>query len=172
MFKTDYTETSVLKILEETGAFALISLIQPPDDLYLPIHTALLNACVKSPTCKRFIPSEWVGNIEDFPMLPTFYGASREPFRQLLRETRGIEWTLFNGGWLADYFLNKEKTYMPAIPDEFPIDANGFKACIRGTGDEPQSWTCAREIARAVVELLRAPQWVLRFNPSPKVKSV
>ena len=150
---------SILGILNSTQASALISFVQPPDELYLPIHTALLQACSESASCKRFIPSEWVGNVEGFPMLPTFYGASREPFRQVLKKSEGIEWTLFNGGWLADYFLPSSKTYMPAIPEEFPIDANGFSALIRGTGDEPQSWTCGREIAQAVVRLLKAQHW-------------
>lgn len=59
-----------------------------------------------------------------------------------------------------DYFLPKAKTYMPPIPDEFPVDPNNWRACIRGTGDENQSWTCAREIGKAVVELLAAPEWV------------
>jgi hypothetical protein len=59
-----------------------------------------------------------------------------------------------------DYFLPKEKTYMMPIPDLFPIDPNGWKACIRGTGDEPQSYTCARNVGQALVELLAAPQWV------------
>ena len=155
-----------MDILDNIQAYALISFIQPPDDLYLPIHTALLNACCKSRSCKRFIPSEWVGSIEDFPELPAFYGASREPFRQVLRQSHGVEWTLFCCGWLADYFLPKDKTYMPAIPDEFPIDPNGFKALIRGSGEEPQSWTCAREVTLAVARLLDASRWVSRVQYS------
>ena len=160
VFRVEYSESSILPVLNQTGAQALVSFVQPPQELYLPIHQAFLDACLKSETCKRLIPSEWVGNVEDYPMLPVFYGASREPFRKLLRESEGVEWTLFNGGWLADYFLPESKTYMPAIPDEFPIDPNGFKALIRGTGDEPQSWTCARELAKAVTEILKAPKWV------------
>ena len=163
VFETDYSESSVGDILSQTRPSALISFIQPPDELYVPIHTALLNACSKSATCKRFIPSEWVGNIDDFPMLPAFYGASREPFRQILRQTEWVESTLFCGGWLADYFLPKDRTHMPAIPDEFPVDPNNFRALIRGTGDEPQSWTSAREVAKAVVKLLDAPKWVRSF---------
>ncbi len=71
-----------------------------------------------------------------------------------------MEWTIFNNGWLMDYFLTEDKTYMPAIPDEFPIDPNNWKACIRGTGDQLQSFTSARDIAKALVMLLSAPEWV------------
>jgi hypothetical protein len=60
-----------------------------------------------------------------------------------------------------DYFLPKEKTHMMPIPDLFPIDPNSWKACIRGTGNEPQSFTCGRNVGQSLVELLSAPQWVL-----------
>lgn len=59
-----------------------------------------------------------------------------------------------------DYFLTEDKSYMPSIPDEFPIDPNNWKACIRGSGDQLQSFTSARDIAKALVMLLRAPEWV------------
>ena len=93
-------------------------------------------------------------------MKPDFYATTREPFRQMLREQSEVEWTLFNPGWLADYFLPQKKTYISPIPDKFPVDPNGWRGCIRGTGDEMQSWTCGREIGTAVVELCKAEKWV------------
>lgn len=75
-----------------------------------------------------------------------------------------MDWTLVNNGFLMDYFLSKEKTWMPAIPDEFPVDPNGWGACVRGTGDEPQGFTSARDIGKAVVELLAwEGEWVRFF---------
>ena len=49
---------------------------------------------------------------------------------------------------------------MVPIPEEFPVDANGWRACVRGSGDEVQSWTCGRDVGRAVVELCRVGEWV------------
>lgn len=49
---------------------------------------------------------------------------------------------------------------MTHLSGEFPIDLKTWKYCVRGTGDEPQTWTCGRDVARAVVELLDAPSWV------------
>ena len=75
-----------------------------------------------------------------------------------------MDWTLVNNGWLMDYFLTKGKTWMPAIPDEFPVDPNGWGVCVRGTGDEPQSFTSARDIGKAVLELLAwEGEWVRFF---------
>jgi swainsonine biosynthesis oxidoreductase SwnR len=157
----------MISILNSSNATALVSFVNCPDDRYVDIHCAFLNACIKSEGCKRFIPSEWAGNIDDYPLLPSFYAISREPFRRILRESNGVEWTLFNGGWLMDYFLPREKTYMPPIPEEFPVDPNNWRACIRGTGDEMQVWTCAREIGKAVVELLAAAKWVRERGGDP-----
>ena len=54
---------------------------------------------------------------------------------------------------------------MPAIPDEFPVDPNGWGVCVRGTGDEPQSFTSARDIGKAVVDLLAwEGEWVGFFS--------
>lgn len=179
---SDYTKDSILSILDSITATALISFLNPPTALYVPLHTALLQACLASSTCKRFIPSEWCGNIDNFPLLPSFYGTSREPFRKLLaKETAPVEeewgkkrvdWTLVNNGWLMDYFLTKGKTWMPAIPDEFPVDPNGWGVCVRGTGDEPQSFTSARDIGKAVVELLAwEGEWVRFFFLFPSLST-
>ncbi|KAJ5747710.1 uncharacterized protein N7511_009406 [Penicillium nucicola] len=156
---TDYSEDSVVSILNETGATALISLIQCPDEDYLSLHNNILNACLRSNDCKRFIPSEWAGNIEEFPDIPPAYGKTRAPFREILRKTRGIQWTLFNQGWFMEYFVSEEKSYMKYLPGEFPINPIDWHYCVRGTGDEPQSWTCGRDVAKAVAELLAADEW-------------
>ncbi|KAL4876916.1 NAD(P)-binding protein [Aspergillus karnatakaensis] len=156
---TDYTEDSVLSILDYNHATALISTIQCADDDYVPIHTVLLSACLRSNTCKRLIPSEYAGNIEDYPDLPRAYAVTRTPFRDTLCKTEGIQWTSFNLGWFMDYFVAQEKTFIRHVPSEFPIDLKSWQYTVRGTGDELQSFTCARDVAKAIVELLKAPTW-------------
>ncbi|RAH46775.1 MFS general substrate transporter [Aspergillus brunneoviolaceus CBS 621.78] len=128
--QTDYTPTSLLPILNTTQATTLLSLIRCPNDAYLPLHTHLLDACIASQTCKRLIPSEWAGNVDDFPLLPRSYGGTRAPFREILRSraaSHHVEWTLVHHGWFMDYFLPDHKSYMAYIPGEFPVD--------------PQTWT-------------------------------
>lgn len=157
---TDYTISSILSVLDTTHATTLISFINLATDLYISVHISLLEACRLSHSCKRFIPSEWIGDIDNFPLKPDYYATTREPFRQILKAQHEIEWTLFNVGWLADYFLPPSKTYMTPVPDKFPIDPAGWRACIRGTGDEVQSWLCGRDVGRAVMELCKADEWV------------
>ncbi|KAL8957777.1 MAG: hypothetical protein Q9193_005037 [Seirophora villosa] len=158
-FTTDYTVPSILTVLNDTAATTLISFINLADTRYITVHSALLDACQQSSRCKRLIPSEWIGDIEAYPSKPDFYATTRLPFREILRAQDAVTWTLFNQGWLADYFLPSSKTHMKPIPDEFPVDPNAWTACVRGTGDEEQSWTCGRDVAKAVVELCRASDW-------------
>lgn len=158
--QTDYSDReSLINILDSTHAAALISFIQLAGSTYIDIHRTLIAACLQSTTCKRFIPSEWIGNLDSFPEKPKFYHESREPIRELLRQTKGLQWTLVNQGFFMDYFLKADKTYLAPIPDEFPVDPNGWKVCIRGTGEEMQTFTMARDVAKAVVELLGADEW-------------
>ncbi|KAI4131948.1 MAG: hypothetical protein LQ347_002754 [Umbilicaria vellea] len=156
---SDYSEASVLSILDLSNAGTFMSFNNCADERFIDIHCAYLTACERSRNCKRFIASEYAGNIDDFPLHPRIYGTTRAPFRKVLQESTDIEWTLFNNGWFMDYFLPKDKTYMRPVPDEFPVDPNAWQACIKGTGDEPQSWTCCRDVGKAVVMLLHAPEW-------------
>ncbi|KAL4799553.1 NAD(P)-binding protein [Aspergillus venezuelensis] len=155
--KTDYSTPSLLNILNSTNAYALISTIRCPNSDYIPLHTALLTACLESKTCKTFIPSEWGGNIDDFPGLPISYGLTRAPFRkQLEAATPSIRSTIVNLGWFMDYFVPERCSHMRYIPGEFPIDVqNGkWEYTVIGTGDEMQSWVLGRDVAKAVVALL------------------
>ncbi|RCI17266.1 hypothetical protein L249_3158 [Ophiocordyceps polyrhachis-furcata BCC 54312] len=156
---SDYSLDSVLKILNETNTTVLISFNNSHGQTFVDVHCAFLEACRKSSSCKRFIPSEFAGNIDEFPHYPSYYVQSRVPFRTVLEKEQEVEWTIFNNGWLMDYCLTADKSYMPAIPNEFPIDPNGWKACIRGSGDQLQSFTSCRDVAKALIMLLEAPQW-------------
>ena len=81
----------------------------------------------------------------------------------------GVEWTCVGVGWLGDYWLGgckgesgRGKTYMSAIGNKWVVDWDRWRACVRGTGDEIQSWVCGRDVGRGVIELCRAPKgmWV------------
>ncbi|KAL3459570.1 NAD(P)-binding protein [Aspergillus heterothallicus] len=158
---TDYTLPSILSILTQTRATALISTIRCPDNEYLPIHQALLDACLASAHCKRFIPSEWAGDIENFPDIPPFYGKTRAPFREILNgiPPDELQWTLFCHGWFMEYFLAPEKSYMRCIPGEFPVDLVKGVYTVRGTGEEMQSFTAGRDVGTAVAVLLGVAEW-------------
>ncbi|KAG8530084.1 uncharacterized protein KY384_005566 [Bacidia gigantensis] len=157
--QTDYTAASLTKILNDSKASILVSVINLIDPSYVTVHAELLSACRQSVACKHLIPSEFAGDCEKYPLRPGYYVNTREPFRQMLREQRDVKWTLVNMGYIMDYLLPQSKTHMLPLVPEFPIDAEKWHATLRGTGDEVQSMTRARDTGRAVVELCKAKEW-------------
>src|ERR1700761_2356391 len=62
---THYSIPSILSAISDCDA--LISTILDYSLNSATVHLALLEACKQSKKCKRYIPSEYGGNVRDFP---------------------------------------------------------------------------------------------------------
>lgn len=160
---TDYSHDSILSILNRTSSSVLFSFLHSNDPgFYNVAHSAMLSACKASESCKRLVPSEYGGNIEDYPLQPRFYIPTHVAFRKQLEAQTEVEWTLVNLGWFADYFVQPEggtKSYMKALPGVWPIDLTNWTVTVLGSGDEKIGWTAARDVASALVHLIGVPNW-------------
>jgi swainsonine biosynthesis oxidoreductase SwnR len=156
-FVTDYSLESLAVPLRD--AEVLVSTIGDQSSSYIDIHRNLIKACQQSPKCKRFMPSEYAGNLDTHPEQPAFYARSREPVRQLLREQTDLEWTLILVGWLADYVLPAANRYIRDFGEACPINLVDGTMVIPGTGDEPISFIWSRDVAKAMASLVSAPKW-------------
>lgn len=154
---TDYTLSSLSEQLEDCDG--IVSAIQDNEMSNVKVHLTLLEACTKSPKCKSFIPSEWIGNIEDFPDQPQFYSANHKPIREALKEQTQVKWTLFCLGWLADYVVPAKFRYIRDIDDFHPVNFKTGIITIPGTGNEPIGMTSARDGVKAVVKLFSEEKW-------------
>lgn len=154
---TDYSVQSLTARISDCEA--LISTILDYSMAYVDVHLALIEACKRSPKCKRFIPSEFGGNLEEYPDLPAFYYRTREPIRKVLRDQHELEWTLVSVGWFIDYVVPAKNRYLKDIGEAFPIDLSAGKIIIPGTGNEPVDITWARDAAKGMGALLNAPTW-------------
>ncbi|KAI8180866.1 hypothetical protein K4K51_002242 [Colletotrichum sp. SAR 10_75] len=159
----EYSADSVLAVLEKVNATVLISTLHTDDPaLYTSLHKALLLACKASKTCKRFIPSEFLGNLRKFDNIPRGIARARRAFRSELLNESEIKWTLVNLGWLADYFVQQpdgSRSYISPFPQGWPINMEEGTVRVIGTGDEPVCWTAARDVAKAVVKLVSHDEW-------------
>ncbi|KAI8265715.1 hypothetical protein K4K58_010979 [Colletotrichum sp. SAR11_239] len=159
----EYSADSVLAVLEKVNATVLISTLHTDDPaLYTSLHKALLLACKASKTCKRFIPSEFLGNLREFDNIPRGIARARRAFRSELLNESEIKWTLVNLGWLADYFVQQpdgSRSYISPFPQGWPISMEEGTVRVIGTGDEPVCWTAARDVAKAVVKLVSHDEW-------------
>jgi hypothetical protein len=120
----------------------------------------MIQACVRSPRCKRFVPSEYGGDIERFPQHPEFYVPTHGAIREVLLQQHDLEFTFFNLGWFMDYFVPSSRTYMKNLGVVWPLDVEHQRIRVPGTGEEMVSFTAARDVASALTKLIDAKQWV------------
>lgn len=66
-----------------------------------------------------------------------------------------------------EYFLPEGKSYRKHCPGEFPVDVNKWEYVVRETGEELQAWTCGRDVAKGVKELLLVGEWVRIYTYVP-----
>ncbi|KAK7034502.1 hypothetical protein VNI00_012349 [Paramarasmius palmivorus] len=158
---TDYSYESILSVLNTTGATIFFSFLHSNDPaFYNTAHSAMLKACKESTSCKRFVPSEYGGNLQTHPLLPRFYAPTHAEFRkEIERDAGDVEWTLVNIGWFMDYFAPVGKSYMKPLHPVWPVDLEKWEAVVLGTGDEPIAWTSARDVAKALVRLVEIKGW-------------
>ncbi|RTE84526.1 hypothetical protein BHE90_000919 [Fusarium euwallaceae] len=158
-----YSKEAVVSILDRVNATVLVSTLHTDDPrAFTSLHETLLEACKGSKSCNRFIPSEFLGNLRDFPTLPRGIQRARQAFRKTLAAQSDVKWTLVNQGWLADYFVqvpDGSKSYVRPFPEGWPIDLQEKTVRVVGTGDEPVGWTAARDVSKAVVKLVSFDDW-------------
>lgn len=155
--ETDYSIPSLTKILDKCDG--LVSAILDYSLNSATVHLALLEACKRSSRCKRYVPSEYAGNTDEYPDQPVFYAANHNPVRKALREQSDVMWTLFNLGWLTDYLVPAKSRYIKDIGDYHPVNFETGTIKIPGTGDEPIAFTAARDGAKGVVRLISSQNW-------------
>jgi LmbE family N-acetylglucosaminyl deacetylase len=154
---TDYTVSSLTSHLSDCDA--VISTISAQGQDHITAHLALLSACRLSPRCKRFIPSEWTGNIEKYPELePRYMHETREPIRRALREQDEVMWTSVLVGWFAEYLLpvGHEGRYFGALMVGWPVDFEKRVFVLYGEGRRRVTLTSAWDVVKAVVGLLES----------------
>ena len=155
---TDYASPeSLLTNIQDCEA--LVSTILDYSAAFIDVHLKLIEACTKSPRCKKFIPSEFSGNAERFPNQPGFYFRTREPIRQKLRGQAELQWTIVCVGWLADYVAPARNRYLSDIGAAFPLDLAAGTMTIPGDGDNVLDVTWCRDVATGLGALLKCPEW-------------
>ncbi|UNI17615.1 hypothetical protein JDV02_003946 [Purpureocillium takamizusanense] len=118
------------------------------------IHAAVLEACRRSATCKRLIPSAWAGNLEEFPDEPLDWADELVPVLDALRGQTDVSWSAVCPGWYADYILPAGQRHLGDIGGMWPQDHGQKTFTLYGKGGQLVNLTSARDAARATVALL------------------
>lgn len=152
----DYsTEESIAQALHDADAHTVLSSIifMGPQDYDTQLR--ILNACLATPSVKRFAPSEW-GNAD--PSFSPVY-EQKKRFRAYLEEhvpREELEWSYFIPGYFLDILgwpYEKDYDLAPAY-----VNAYDRKAVIVGSGDEMAAYTTVRDVGRYVNKALSLPE--------------
>ncbi|RLN73120.1 hypothetical protein BBJ28_00002784 [Nothophytophthora sp. Chile5] len=153
---TDFSSVDQLvELLSDCDA--LVSTVIDLAKVYADIHLALIEACKRTPKCKRFIPSEFGANSEEFPEEPDSTYQYNLTVKDALRSQSELEWTVISVGWVADYVVSAANRYHYDLGELFALDLSTKTMTIPGTGHEKFAITSARDTAKAVAELLKSP---------------
>ncbi|KIW18238.1 hypothetical protein PV08_02526 [Exophiala spinifera] len=148
----DYSVDHLSPVIEDCDA--LVSTLHAPEEAHISAHLALLEACKRSTQCKRFIPSEWAVNIEDFPDQPTYLGRRHKVVRNALRDQDEVKWTLVSVGWFTDYLLPAQQQYFTNLGDGWLTDNVAKVFDLYGDGLQHITLTSARDVARAALAMV------------------
>lgn len=135
---------------------AIVSTLAGSNDDYTACHLAILEACIQSPKCKRYIPSAWTINMEDFPDQPLYLSKSRTALLEALRQQSTIKWSFICNGWFMDYIVSSSKRYLRDIGNEWIMDHNKKVFDLYGDGLQEITLTSVRDTAHATLALLEA----------------
>ncbi|KAF5572234.1 hypothetical protein FPCIR_14334 [Fusarium pseudocircinatum] len=149
---TTYTADDLFYNIRDCDA--VVSTIGGLSDDYVRAHDALLQACIRSDKCKRFIPSEWTINIEDFPDQPLYSGKARHDWRDKLKEQKEIKYTFVCNGWFAEYIFPLNRRYLGDVGAGFPVEHGTKRFHVYGDGRQRVTLTSARDVARAALAIL------------------
>ncbi|EXJ53488.1 uncharacterized protein A1O5_13264 [Cladophialophora psammophila CBS 110553] len=154
---TDYSVQSLTKSLSDCDA--VVSVILDYTMAFTEARLNLIKAAQESPKCRRFIPSEYGGDLEEQPDQPLFYNANHEPVRKVLMEQNTLEWTIVSAGWFLDYLFPEDyRHYKGDIGEAFPLNIATKTVVIPGTGRELLDFVSARDASKGIGALLKAPQ--------------
>uniref|UniRef100_K3WZI7 NmrA-like domain-containing protein n=1 Tax=Globisporangium ultimum (strain ATCC 200006 / CBS 805.95 / DAOM BR144) TaxID=431595 RepID=K3WZI7_GLOUD len=149
---TDYSLSQLVEQIDDCDA--MICVILDYTMAYTDVALTLIEACTRSPKCKRFLPAEYGGNLEDYPDQPSFYYQNHEPVREALRNQQEIEWTLVSVGWFADYLVPPSNRHLPDV-DGLSVNLAAKIITVPGTGKERFAISSIRDVAQAIGQLLK-----------------
>ncbi|KAB8226598.1 hypothetical protein BDV33DRAFT_197592 [Aspergillus novoparasiticus] len=149
---TDYSVENLTLHLQDCDA--VVSTFCGPEDKYISAHLAILEACTRSPKCKRFLPSSWTTNIEDFGDQPIMIAHSRDTIWKALRAQHEVKWTMICNGWFMDYVLPASQRYLRDVGVGWVMDHHNKVFELYADGQQKVTLTSVRDVARAALSIL------------------
>ncbi|RSL94211.1 hypothetical protein CDV31_014413 [Fusarium ambrosium] len=136
-----YSKKNLVELFDKFEISTLISTLSTDDaPTFMTMHQAILDACRQSSTCKRLIPSDFVGNVERFPDLPRSYSNTRHAFRKILAQQSEIEWTS-SGTWLE--VIPKVEKLLNLKIERIPFSREEIEKAVEDASDPDKQYVAS-----------------------------
>ncbi|OWZ12009.1 hypothetical protein PHMEG_00014896, partial [Phytophthora megakarya] len=123
-------------------------------------------ACKQTPKCKRFIPSGYGGNVEDFREKTESLFHHDAIVRDALMAQDELEWTVVCIGWIMDFIVPTANRHHADAGPIFPLDLHAKTMIVPGTGNERFTMTSAETTWLEVAEVIKTEGGVLDLKVS------
>ncbi|MCJ1408810.1 hypothetical protein MMC19_002886 [Ptychographa xylographoides] len=151
--KANYQDPKQLaQILE--GVHTVLSFISPSDDPASTVQKNLIDAAIQADV-KRFAPSEWsTSGLEQLSWY-AYKAETRRYLRDLNKDKKVLEYTLFQPGLFLNYFTSPYKSSKHVHVMEIPIDFNKRRALVLdGSDDDRITLTTVQDLANVVARAI------------------
>lgn len=159
IIQTDYSDNSLVEKLTENHVNVVISTLIMDCDPASDAQLRLIRAANKSPSVKRFIPSEF--NVEydaSDDVLPYPEKRYHLAARRELEKTNTLEYAYIYPGMFMDYFgMPRVETNLRPLC--FFIDPVKGQAVLPGDGEGNMSMTFTTDAARYIALALELDKW-------------
>ncbi|KAJ5748290.1 uncharacterized protein N7511_009986 [Penicillium nucicola] len=151
--QTDYKDPDQLaQILQ--GVHTLLSFATEQDDPNSPVQKRLIDAAVQAGV-KRFAPSEWATSGLEHLGWYGYKGEIRRYLRELNRDKKVLQYTLFQPGLFVNYLTRPYKTTKHIHQIEIPFDfANRRFITIDGSDNDQITLTTVKDLANVVARAI------------------
>ncbi|KAL2130864.1 hypothetical protein VTI74DRAFT_5838 [Chaetomium olivicolor] len=136
------------------GVDTLLSFIVAHSDPGNAAQKNLIDAAVRAGV-RRFAPSEWATS--SFEYMPWYAGKAeiREYLKELNKDKKVLEYTLFQPGMFTNYFTRPYKSSNHIHPMETSFDFEGRRFIIMdGMDDSPMALTTVQDLANVVARAI------------------
>ncbi|KAF3384917.1 hypothetical protein F1880_001776 [Penicillium rolfsii] len=149
--QTDYKHKEQLaRILQ--GTHTLLSFVG--DEPAAPVQKNLIDAAVQAGV-KRFAPSEWASAGLEHLHWYAYKGETRRYLKELNKDKKVLEYTLFQPGTFTNYFTAPFKSSDHVQQVELPWDFYHRRAIVlEGSENDRMSLTTSRDVANVVARAI------------------
>ncbi|KAI5460194.1 hypothetical protein BGZ63DRAFT_266333 [Mariannaea sp. PMI_226] len=151
--KANYAEPKELaQILK--GTHTVLSFVSTQDDPSSTAQKNLIDAAIEAGV-KRFAPSEWATSGLEHLSWYAYKGEIRKYLKELNRDKKVLEYTLFQPGLFLNYFTGPYKSTNHIHMLETPFDFNKRRALVvDGGDDDPITLTTVQDLANVVARAI------------------